>query len=285
MLTTLSIKVAKMKMRLSIVIITVLVIVLAAGTSAMAAIPVAAGNQTSVITVQTSAASLGNFQDHQSLALEQTNGQNLSPPLAAAQDVGIIGATEDTMAVHGTTTYVKSQTVDTNNKNVAGDNLHTDKIIEFNATPDGSGGRMTSSEDVIVASISTNATDPNCCAFGSSDPASITPASNEVVQAGSTLDVSQVSAHTTNDARVISDTPGTPVALDYSIAAQGINQTPGDMSTAAVGSATAYVDANIQGGNGNSTAPTSTVEYHEVTSVDGLFDLAKSVSYTSAPHN
>ncbi len=285
MLTTLSIKVAKMKMRLSIVIITVLVIVLAAGTSAMAAIPVAAGNQTSVITVQTSAASVGNFQDHQSLALEQTNGQNLSPPLSAAQTVGVIGATEDTMAVHGTTTYVKSQTVDTNNKNVAGDNLHTDKIIEFNATPDGSGGRMTSSEDVVVASMSTNATDPNCCALGSSDPASITPASNEIVQAGSTLDVSQVSAHTTNDARVISDTPGTPVQLDYSIAAQGINQTPGDMSTAAVGSATAYVDANIQGGNDNSTAPSSTVEYHEVTSVDGLFDLAKSVSYTSSPSN
>ena len=57
------------------------------------------------------------------------------------------------------------------------------------------------------------------------------------------------------------------------------------MSTAAVGSATAYVDANIQGGNDNSTAPGSTVEYHEVTSVDGLFDLAKSVSYTSSPSN
>jgi hypothetical protein len=286
MLTTLSIKVAKMKMRLSIQIITAMVIVLAAGGSAMAAHPVPAGNETAVITVQTSAASLGNFQDHQSLALEQTNGQNLSPPLQSSQTVGIIGASEDTMAVHGTTTYVKSQTVDTNNKNVAGDNLNTDKIIEFNATPDGSGGRMTSDEEVIVASISTNVTGPLSCAFGAGSPgAAVAPASNEIVQAGSTLDVSQVSAHTTNDARVISDTPGTPVALDYSIAAQGINQTPGDISGGAVGSGSAYVNADIQGGNDNSTAPDSTVEYHDVTSVDGLFDLAKSVSYTSAPHN
>jgi hypothetical protein len=191
------------------------------------------------------------------------------------------------MAVDGTTTYVKSQTVDTNNKNVAGDNLNTDKIIEFNASPDGSGGRMTSSENVLTASISTNSSDPNTCTFGSSsgDPSSTTPSSNEVVEAGSTLDVSQVSAHTTDDARVISNTPGTPVALDYSIAAQGINQTPGDISSGAVGSGTAYVNADIQGGNDNSTAPTSTVEYHDVTSVDGLFDLAKSVSYTSAPSN
>jgi hypothetical protein len=284
MLTTLSIKVAKMKTRLSIgVIIVAMVILIAASGSVMAAHPVCAGNETYVITVVTSAAVLGNFQSHASLAVAQSSG-NLTPPIDPGQSLGIIGYSEDTMAVSGTTTYDKSFTVDTNNKNIAGDNLHSDKLITFDATDDGSGGRMTSDEAVIVATISTSYEAGPGCGFGGGFN-STTPAANEAVVAGSTMDVSEVSAHTTASARVISDTPGTPVSLDYSIAAQGINQTPGDISTGAVGSASAYVNANIQGGTGNQTEPTSTTEYHDVTSVDGLFDLAREVSYSSAPHN
>jgi hypothetical protein len=220
------------------------------------------------ITVVTSVSVNGNFQDHSSLAMQQ--------------DGGTVGASEDTMAVSGTTTYEKSQTVDTSPQTVAGDNLHTDRMIEFNATP-GTGGRMTSDEEVLVATeTSQSSTDPACGA-GVFDPAAASGgASNSIIRAGSTLDVTEVSAHTTSDARVVTETPGTPVALDYSIAAQGINQTPGDMTTAAVGSATAYVDANIQTGDVNATSPDGTVEYHDITSVDGLFDLAKSVSYSSA---
>jgi len=220
------------------------------------------------ITVVTSVSVKGNFEDHSSLAMQQ--------------DGGIIGASEDTMAVSGTTTYEKSQTVDTSPQSVAGDNLHTDKIIEFNATP-GTGGRMTSDEDVLVATeTSQSSTDP-ACGSGSLDPGAASGgASNSIIRAGSTLDVTEVSAHTTSDARVVTDSAGTPVSLDYTIAAQGINQTAGDMTTAAVGSATAYVDANIQTGNVNGTSPDGTVEYHDITSVDGLFDLAKSVSYSSA---
>jgi len=222
------------------------------------------------ITVVTSVSVVGNFQDHSSLAMQQ--------------DGGTVGASEDTMAVSGTTTYEKSQTVDSSPQNIAGDNLHTDKIIEFNATP-GTGGRMTSDEEVLVAtegSQSSSSGDP-LCGSGSGDPATTSGGtSNSIIRAGSTLDVTEVSAHTTSDARAVSESPGTPVALDYSIAAQGINQTPGDITTGAIGSATAYVDANIQNGDANATSPDGTVEYHDVTSVDGLFDLAKSVSYSSA---
>lgn len=222
------------------------------------------------ITVVTSVSVQGNFEDHSSLAMQQ--------------DGGTVGASEDTMAVNGNTTYEKSQTVDTSPQSVAGDNLHTDRIIEFNATP-GTGGRMTSDEDVIVATSSSSSSSDPACGLGGGDPAATSGESNSIVRAGSTLDVTEVSAHTSSDARVVTDTSGTPVSLDYSISAQGINQTPGDMSTAAVGSATAYVDANIQGGDANSTSPDSTVDYHDITSVDGLFDLAKSVSYSSAPHS
>ncbi|HVP93742.1 MAG TPA: hypothetical protein VMS89_01060 [Methanoregulaceae archaeon] len=221
------------------------------------------------ITVVTSASVQGNFQDQSSLAMQQGDGT--------------IGASEDTMAVSGTTTYEKSQTIDTSPKSVAGDNLHTDRIIEFNATP-GTGGRMTSSEEVLVATeTSGSSTDPTCGLGGGDPGAASAGATNSIIRAGSTLDVTEVSAHTTSDARVVTESPGTPVSLDYSIAAQGINQTPGDVTTGAVGSATAYVDANIQGGDVNSTSPDGTLEYHDITSVEGLFDLAKSVSYSSAP--
>jgi hypothetical protein len=223
----------------------------------------------SEITVITSVSVKGNFQQHTELASDQ-NG-------------AIFGASENTMAVSGTTVYEKSTTIDTGPQNVAGDNVKTDRIIEFNATP-GTGGRMVSEESVLVGSItatSSSTASPLC----PMDVAGVVPgsASNSIVRAGSTLDVTEVSAHTTSDARAVSETPGTPASLDYSIDAQGLNQTPGDLSSGAVGSATAYIDANLQTGDANATAPTSVTEYHDVTSVDGLFELSKSISYTAGP--
>jgi len=246
-----------MKNRLSIGVIIIVITVMST-----ICIPVLAASQ---ITVVTSVSVDGNFQDHSSLAMQEGGG--------------IVGASEDTMAVNGNTTYQKSQTIDTSPQNVAGDNLHTDRIIEFNATP-GTGGRMTSDENVIVATTSGSSTSDPGCQFGDG-AASSGGTSSSIVEAGSTLDVTEVSAHTSSDATVVSDTPGTPVALDYSISAQGINQTPGDPSTGAVGSATAYVNANVKTGENNATAPDGTLEYHDITSVDGLFDLAKSISYSS----
>ena len=262
MLTNLLIKVGQTKIKLSPdVAILLIALILFAGSPAMA----------DQITVVTSVSVQGNFEDHSSLAMQQ--------------DGGTVGASEDTMAVNGNTTYEKSQTVDTSPQSVAGDNLHTDRIVEFNATP-GTGGRMTSDEEVLVATETCQSSTDPACGLGSSDPgASSGGSTNSMVRAGSTLDVTEVSAHTTSDARVVTDSPGTPVSLDYTIAAQGINQTPGNITTAAQGSATAYVDANIQSGDANATSPDGTVEYHDVTSVDGLFDLAKSVSYSSGSHN
>jgi hypothetical protein len=69
--------------------------------------------------------------------------------------------------------------------------------------------------------------------------------------------------------------------MDYSVAIEGVNQTPGDPSTGAQGSATAYVSANLQEGLGNGTAVGTQVTYSDVTSASGLFELAKDVSYTS----
>jgi hypothetical protein len=142
---------------------------------------------------------------------------------------------------------------------------------------------MVSAENVIVQTMATEDTSSTtCCPWGSTDNTTL-PAECETVQAGSKMDVYEVSASTSSGVRAIADSPGTTVSLDYSIDAHGINQTPGSMENAAIGSATAYVDGKtMQGSNGTSQG--TNMEYHDMTSVDGLFDLSKDVSYSSAPN-
>jgi hypothetical protein len=257
LLTTVSIKVGKTKSGLSTELCVIAIVLFSA-----ACTPVMAAQ----ITVVTSVNVKGNFQEHSSFAHEGGGG--------------IVGASEDTMAISGTTTYEKTEEIDTSGQNIAGNNVKTDRIIEFNATP-GTGGRMVSDESVIVGSVGGSSSDPACGSVGGSGSSS--SAGVSIVIAGSSMDVTEVSVHSSSSATAITDTPGTPVSLDYSFSAQGINQTPGDLSTGAVGSASVYVSANIQTGDANATAPDSKTEYHEITSVDGLFELAKSISYSSAP--
>lgn len=279
MLTTLSIKVAKMKTKVSIgVIIIAMVILIAASGSAMAARPVPGGNETSVITVQTSAKVIGNFQAHTDLVLQQSTG-DLVPPLEDGEQVSLVAYSENTMGINGATDYSKNTNINTGDVVNGQENVQTDRIITFDA---GDGGRMVSSENVLVQTVANEATTASgCCPWGSTTNATL-PAECETVQAGSKLDVFEVSASSSSGVRAIADTPGTTVSLDYSIDAHGINQTPGSMENAAIGSATAYVDGKITQGNG--TAPGTNMEYHDVTSVDGLFDLSKDVSYSSAPN-
>ena len=279
MLTTLSIKVAKMKTKVSIgVIIIAMVILIAVSGSAMAARPVPGGNETSVITVQTSAKVIGNFQAHTDLVLQQSTG-DLVPPLEDGEQVSLVAYSENTMGINGATDYSKNTNINTGDVVNGQENVQTDRIITFDA---GDGGRMVSSENVLVQTVANEATTASgCCPWGSTTNATL-PAECETVQAGSKLDVFEVSASSSSGVRAIADTPGTTVSLDYSIDAHGINQTPGSMENAAIGSATAYVDGKITQGNG--TAPGTNMEYHDVTSVDGLFDLSKDVSYSSAPN-
>jgi len=107
------------------------------------------------------------------------------------------------------------------------------------------------------------------------------PATNDIIEAGSSMVVSEAAVASSSGARITADSPSTPVSMDYSVEIQGVNQTQGDPSTGAVGTATAYVNANLQEGTGNSTAVGSEVTYSDVTSASGLFTLAKEVSYTS----
>lgn len=264
----------KTKVSLGVVII-VMVILIAVSGSAMAARPVPPGNETSQIHVKTSASVIGNFGATTELVLQQSTG-DLVPPLTTGEQVGMVGYYETTMAVDGETTYNKETQINTGG---IGENLQNTRIITFDGGDDG--GRMVSNEEVIVVTMGTEAASEfGCCPWGSTQNASI-PANYEYVQAGSKMDVTEVSATSVSSVKVISDIPA-PVTLDYSIDAHGITQTPGTMDSPAIGSAIAYVDGQIMQGSNGSTQSTDMV-YHDVTSVDGLFDLSKDVSYSSAP--
>ena len=252
-------------------------------TPALGARTIPASNETNQLTVVTSAAAIGSVTAHTTIVYTQGNG-NLSdnPPLESGEGQSTIAYTEDTMAVNGAVTYDKYTNLDTGNQGPNGDNLETERIIEYSAEGDGQiGGRMLSSEEILVDTAATGTTDSTgCCPWGS-DQDQVLAANNDIVVAGSTMDVTEASVASTSGARTTSSSVDTPVELSYSVNIQGINQTPGDMNEAAQGSATAYVSANLQEGLGNETAKGTDVQYSDVTSASGLFDLAKEVSYTS----
>lgn len=280
---SISIKVAHMSIRgvLSVMIIALALISLFGSSIADTTIP--GGPSSSGLRVTTSGSCSGNMINQEELAWLQTTG-NLSsmPPLGpACTGLNIVGYGEHTMAVGGNSTYNKIFDVDTGNKTSSQDNLFVEKVVTFDAEE--AGGRMVSSEDVMVETISTGTNDPSSCAYGVSpfgDLNATRPAENSRVTAGSSMDVSEVSAHTSATARTVSAVTDT-VEMTYSINARGLNQTPGN-ETPAVGSASAFVDADIMtGGSTNATDLQTDLSYHDVTSVDGLFELAKDVSYQS----
>lgn len=268
-----------MKTKLSIgVIIIAMVILIAVSGPAMAARPVPAGNESSVITVQTAAHVDGSFQARTELVLQQSNG-DLVPPLESGDQVSTVVYTENTMGINGETEYAKNTNINTGNVVNGQENVQTDRIITFEGED---GGGMVSSENVLVQTIASQGSGSMICPWESMTN-STSPAECETVQAGSKMDVYEVSVSSSIGVRTVADTPGTTVSLDYSIDAHGINQTPGSLENAAIGSATAYVDGNVLESIGNGTAPGSNVEFHDLTSVDGLFDLSKTVSYDSSP--
>jgi hypothetical protein len=272
-----------MKTRLLVLLVIPMLMIICC-TPALGARTIPASNETNQLTVVTSAAAIGSVTAHTTIVYTQGNG-NLSdnPPLQPdGEGVSTIAYTEDTMAVNGAVTYDKYTNLDTGNQGPNGDNLETERIIEYSAEGDGqTGGRMLSSEDIVVSTAATPETDSQgCCPWGATADQTLS-ANCDIIEAGSTMDVTEASVASTSGARTTSSSVDTPVELSYSVNIQGINQTPGDMNEAAQGSATAYVSANLQEGLGDSTAKGTEVQYSDVTSASGLFDLAKEVSYTS----
>jgi hypothetical protein len=111
---------------------------------------------------------------------------------------------------------------------------------------------MTSREEVTIAGAASS---------GDSSDAKFTMA-----QAGSDLDVTEVSA-------VSHASTSDGSSIHYDINAHGLNGTDSD----AEGSASAYIKVHEMGGRG--AAQGSDTQSEDVTTVRGLFQLTKSMSY------
>jgi len=257
------------------------------GTFATAARTLPPTNETTSITTRTSAAVIGNLYSHSDIVYVQGNNDlSDNPPLNATSGEGqsTISYQQDIMAISGEATYDKYTNLDTGPKTANSDNFESTQILTYDTNGDGdSTGKMIADESILVETIAYGATvGETCCdsVWGAPDGA-VLPSTNGVIVAGSEMVVSEAAVTSATGATITADSTSTPVSMDYYVEIEGVNQTEGDLTTGAVGTATVYVNANLQEGIGNSTAVGSEITYSDVTTASGLFNLAKEVSYTS----
>jgi|LAHR01.1.fsa_nt_gb hypothetical protein len=276
-----------MKRNTCILIAAILVIIAVCGSFASAARTLPPTNETTSITTRTSVAVIGNLYSNTDIVYVQGNNDlSDNPPLNASCGEGqsTISYQEDIMAISGEATYDKYTNLDTGPKTANSDNFESTQILTYDTEGDGDEtGKMIADESILVETVAYGCTvGETCCdsVWGAPDGEAL-PATNGVIVAGSEMVVSEAAVTSSTGARITADSTSTPVSMDYSVEIEGVNQTEGDLTTGAEGTATVYVNANIQEGIGNSTAVGSEITYSDVTTASGLFNLAKEVSYTS----
>jgi hypothetical protein len=260
-----------MRVSLLLVIIILMILGLFSG-SALAVRTLAAANETSGLTVDTFATCDGNFGAHSTLAsqLDNEDMQN-NPPLVAGEVFQTTAYSENTMAIKGNTTYAKHFAYNDANQVPGGNNLDSTRLLTFEAD---SNGRMSSQEEVTFFEAATAAENSTtCCPFPGQDNTTL-PAENTMVQSGSNMDVTKVSALSHATTTTVSDTDN-DVSVHYDINAQGLNGTGSD----AEGTASAYIKVHEMAGRGNATALGADTQFEDTTSVSGLFQLQKSMTY------
>lgn len=273
-----------MKTRTGIVLALAVILVMTSGI-VTAARTLPPSNDTAEISVRTSVSAIGSVSQTTDIVYTQGNGDLVdNPPLAQGEGQNVISYQQDMMAVSGNISYDSNSDLYTGPVTANGDNFQTQQYITYDSEGDGTeNGVMMYEESIMVEAMATNGTQGvgACCPWGAADGTTLA-ATNDRVIAGSDMVVTEAAVASSSSATITADSIDTPVQLDYSIEIEGINQTEGDPSTGAEGRAIAYVSANLQEGNGDSTAMGADVEYYDETSASGLFTLAKDVSFVSS---
>jgi hypothetical protein len=280
-----TIKVANMKRKFWLVVGIVLVLA-ASVCTAEAARTIPASNETSTLIVGVSASADGGLRARTDAVFQQGN-QNLNdnPPLnSSGEGAATIVYQEHTMATSGSVEYNKDVVLDTGNQISPQNNLEVMRDIDFSASSDGTPeGNMLSTESVTVTEAATSAdvsgSDPSsCCQWGVQDTNQVLPATNDRITAGSDVSISEGHVSSDSSARTVAASVEEPVEMTYSVDVGPSGQTDDDK---AHGSATAYVEADLNEGNDGGANQTTDVEYDQSTTVRGMIDLAMDVSYSS----
>jgi hypothetical protein len=175
---------------------------------------------------------------------------------------------ENTQGLNGQTSYTKTQNFNTGSANFGQYNVNTNRMVTFNGIGDGTGnGRMTSDESVGFDSVGA--------------ASSTLPAYHSNVAAGSSFDLLQGSIASQAQARTVSSNPSVPVALNYNVGLQGLNNGPYTTSPA-IGSASAFFNGHLEQSRINSTNKSSDLVFSQSSTASGLItSFTKSMSYVS----
>ena len=173
---------------------------------------------------------------------------------------------DNTHAVGGTSNYTKSFDLNTGAMNLGQYNVDSLKMLTFDGTGDGNGnGRAISDENIGIETM------------GMPGSADLWPAFHNTVNAGSSFDLVKGSVVTQAQTRTVTAYPGAaPVALNYGISLQGLNDEP------AVGSASAFIDGHTETGRGTTIDKASDLGFSQLASVSGLiYQFDQTVTYES----
>ncbi len=263
------------------VIIVAMAMMVALTGCAMAAKPVNQTPETQGIVTSTAINAQGTVTESESLAWTiVNNGPINSPPLGSIGTQGEVqyttGYNQNVMAVSGLTQYNKAFSVDTANKIADASNVKVATNVQFIAVDT---GRMTFSEDILLDGVG-NASETAAamlCPFGAASSTFIPDFCN-IVQAGSSMDVTLVSAETSASDRFVAATADVPNTLAYSIAAKGM--TVDDTTIPAMGTVSAFMKVHIMEARGDSSDKSEDLTYSETSTASGLINsFSKSMSF------
>jgi hypothetical protein len=192
-----------------------------------------------VLTIQ----AVGTVTETENMVWQLTNASALATNtdgLALSQVQYVSSYSENTIADQGYTSYARTMAIDTANKVGNQYNVRADKVVEFIGSDT---GRMISEESLLLDGVGMelSTADIMLCPFASTTYSSI-PQFCNIIEVGSSADVTLASLTTSADERHVMATADPAVAVDYSTKVTGFSDIP------AMGSATAYINVHIQEG-------------------------------------
>ena len=232
--------------------------------------------ETQGITVLTSIQAQGNMDSMTDVAWTQTSSQNITsvPPLTSGKYY-VSTYEEDTQSNGvGNIFYDKTTEIETKARLTNQFNIEATKQINFVGID---GARITSDENIFLDGTGQASETKNSviCVFGPSNSEWI-PGFCNVVDTGSSIDMSVANVATTTGDRFVVPSADTPVEVYHTIRVDPLGDTP------SIGQASAYMKGSIMEGRGNASGYFEKIDFEERTSVDGyiaLFD--KDMSWIS----
>ena len=234
--------------------------------------------ETQGISTATVVQAVGTVTETDSMVWQLTNLAALATSSANLADPGqvqyVSSYTENTVADQGYASYAKTMSVDTQNKVANQFNVKADKVVEFIGSET---GRMITEESLLLDGAGNDQTTATrmLCPFAATTYERI-PTFCNIIEVGSTADVTIASLTTSADERHVMATADPAVAVDYNIKLTGFADIPAE------GSVSAYINAHIQEGRGADAVAAEDLVYSETSTASGYIDLfQKTINYQS----